>query len=172
MSRASKRRQPVGRPPKFAEPRRPITLTLPERTLAQLAGIDPDRARAIVKLADASAGDADGRTPHVQLVEIAPGTAVIVVGPSQALRRIPILELIEVAPSRYLLSMPPGTPVESIEIAIVDALEGVAATDPSERALLNELRQQLRWLRQDHRMTKAEIIFVSTPHTRQRRTAG
>ena len=39
-----------GRPPKFDEPSRPITLTLPESTLEGLRQIDADRGQAVVKL--------------------------------------------------------------------------------------------------------------------------
>jgi hypothetical protein len=42
----------IGRRPKFRGPRRPVTVTLPERTLATLAAIDADRARAIVKVTE------------------------------------------------------------------------------------------------------------------------
>ena len=44
-----------GRPAKFAEPSRPITVTLPERVLNLLAAVDPDRAKAITRLVDALA---------------------------------------------------------------------------------------------------------------------
>src|SRR5690606_34115626 len=49
MKQATLERAPVGRPPKFREPSGPVTVTLPNRTLAQLRRIDADRAKAIVK---------------------------------------------------------------------------------------------------------------------------
>ena len=48
-----------GRPPKFRCARRPITVTLPEDTLARLASIDADRARAIAKATDAALATGD-----------------------------------------------------------------------------------------------------------------
>ena len=51
---ASTSKSAGGRPPKFDEPRRPVTVTLPKRTLSALAALDADRARAIVKLVDAA----------------------------------------------------------------------------------------------------------------------
>ncbi|MGH6635657.1 MAG: hypothetical protein ACRED0_05815, partial [Gammaproteobacteria bacterium] len=70
-----------GRPPKFRGPRRPITVTLPENTLARLASIDPDRARAIVKATDTIMPfDAESHK-QVELVEVAPGLGIIIVGP-------------------------------------------------------------------------------------------
>ena len=40
-------KHPGGRPAKFAEPSRPVTVTLPERVLQLLAAVDADRAKAI-----------------------------------------------------------------------------------------------------------------------------
>ena len=80
--------------------RQPVTVILPERTLSQLAVINAGRARAIVKINDAVAGK--GRRPlrPLELAEMAPGQSLIVVGASQALKRIPWLKLIEIAPAR------------------------------------------------------------------------
>jgi hypothetical protein len=173
MKGTSKRRRPAGRPPKFAEARRPVTVTLPERTLRQLEALDADRARAIVKAAEATAAAGGrGQSPSVRLVEVEPGTAIIVVGPSRTLRRMELLRLVEVAPSRYLLALPPGTPTESIEVALLDALESLAPDETAERLLLNELRAGLRDLRHRRVMSKAEIIFVATERGARRRAAG
>ncbi len=150
-----------GRPPKFAEASRPVTVTLPERTLRQLGTIDADRARAIVKATDAGRRRYDrGRAPLVETVEIAKGQAVIVVGPSRGLRAIPWLRLVEIAPSRFLLAIPPGTAVDSLEVAILDKAQGGAHADPYERKLLLELYRVLRSCRQRQAVTKAEILFV------------
>src|SRR5215471_1223002 len=96
-----------GRPAKFSEPSRPVTVTLPERVLGSLARIDADRARAIVKATESVMRKS---IEGVELVEVAPGLGVIVVGPSDFLRKIDWLQLVEIAPARYLLSIPPGTP--------------------------------------------------------------
>jgi hypothetical protein len=52
MSYQNKKKK--GRPPKFRESRRPVTVTLPETTLARLAAINTDRAQAIVKAVGAA----------------------------------------------------------------------------------------------------------------------
>ncbi len=149
-----------GRPPKFTEARRPVTVTLPERTLRQLETIDADRARAIVKATDASIQFDHGAGPLVETVEVAKGQAVIVVGPSQSLRAIPWLRLVEIAPARHLLAIPPGTAVDSLEVAILDKAQGEAHADPHERKLLLDLYRVLRSCRQRQAVTKAEILFV------------
>lgn len=76
------------------------------------AGIDPDRTCAVVKVTEAVVGIGKGSSKPLELVEIAPGKALIVVGPSKALQKNPGVKLIEIARARYLVTIPPGTPVE------------------------------------------------------------
>ena len=153
----------IGRPPKFQEPRRPVTVTLPERTLSQLAAIDEDRARAIVKITDAAAGGGRRRCRPVELVEMAGGKSLIVVGPSQALKRIPGLKLIEIAPGRYLLTIPPGTAVESLEVALHDMINNSNMRhDERERAILQELITLIGHQRRSRRLSKAEILIINS----------
>ena len=151
-----------GRPPKFAEPRRPITVTLPERTLAQLESIDTDRALAIARAAEAFVGLCRPVSKNVELIEIAPGKAMIFVGPSPSLRRIPWLQLLETTPGRNLLIIPSGTAVDSLEVEILDLLEKGQAMRAGERSLLEELRSLLGTLRRTQRISKAEIIVFDT----------
>jgi hypothetical protein len=158
-----------GRPPKFREPRRPVTITLPERTLRLLAAVDRDRARAVVRVTDATVASADGPESRlVEVVEILPGIGIILVGASRYLRQIPWLRLVELAPGRLLLSIPSGTPVESLEIAVHDLLETVSTEDPRERAILEGLHALIRTLRRGRSLSKAiskafskaEMLFV------------
>jgi hypothetical protein len=151
-----------GRPPKFKEPRRPITVTLPESTLARLAAIEPDRARAIVKATNAAMpADAKGRKP-VELVEVMPGLGIIVVGPSRYLQKIKWLRLIELAPLRFLVTIPTGTAVDSLELELVDLLQSVKPDEEWEKPLLEDLRDLMRNLRLEGKLRKAELLFVDT----------
>lgn len=160
--RSSVKKHPGGRPPKFNEPRRPVTMTLPDRTLRRMASIDPDRARAVTKLVDAATGANAGGERCVELVKVAPGKAVIFVARSAHLGRIPWVRLVEVAPGRHLVSVAPGTPVEKLEVAIGDLLETVPADESDERELLSVLLQNIRAPRRNHRITKEEILFVES----------
>jgi hypothetical protein len=153
-------RKAGGRPPKFNEERRPITVTLPERTIRLLAALDPDRARAIVKATDIVAGSQDGQKKPVEVVEVMPGKAVILVGPNRALRRIGWLRLLEVAPARYLLTIPSGTPVDSLEVAIMDVLENLPEEEREDRHLLEELRTQIGSRRRSKTMSKEELLLI------------
>jgi hypothetical protein len=149
-----------GRPPKFNEASRPITVTLPERVLRNLAAVNPDRAKAITRLADSELGGAGSARNLVDLVEVAPGKAVILVAYSAYLATIPWLRLVEVAPARYLLSVVSGTSIERLEVAIGDLLESVPESDRDQRELLEALRQTIRTPRRNQRLVKEEILFV------------
>jgi hypothetical protein len=158
MRNAIKRR---GRPPKFREPVRPVTVTLPESTLARLAAIDPDRSRAIAKAAEAAVpaqSEADRQLP--ELVEVAPGVSVILVGPSRRLREIEWLRLMEIAPARYLLIIPSGTSIDSLELAVIDLMEKSEADDPWERTVLQRLRSLIGSLRRGSELSKAELLLI------------
>ena len=117
-----KKRKLIGRPPKFEEARRPITVTLPERTLQQLAAINPDRARAIVKATAVTLGFKSKNRSPVEVVEVYPGQAMIVVGPSKRLQEIEFLRMVEISPARYLLVISTGTPIEALEVAVQDLI--------------------------------------------------
>lgn len=149
-----------GRPRKFKEASRPITVTLPERTLRQLCRISEDRALAIAKAVDIVAGSAAHPMKPVEIVEVSKGKAIIVIGPSKILRKIPWLHMVEIAPTRYLLSLSTGTPVESLEVAIMDLIENLPPEETEERLLLEELRKCLSHQRRGKTMSKGELLFI------------
>jgi hypothetical protein len=160
-----------GRPPKFDEPRRPVTLTLPERTLARLTAINADRATAIVKLVDSVLPPANGHS-LVDVVEVAPGAAIILVAPSRYLRRIPWLRLAELSPGRHLVTILPGTPIDSLEVAILDLLESLPASEDYERKILNELRNLIGTGRREQKITKYEMLYVRPAPSHRRRASS
>ena len=156
-----KKRNPGGRPRKFAEASRPVTVTLPVKTLEQLQMVDTDRARAIARSAEWVAKSAETNQP-VEIVEVEEGRAIIVVGPSRSLRRIPFLRLVEIAPARFLLVVPTGTAIESLELAIVEVEDSLGPDEGYERSLLNEVRRYLTRQRQRNRVSKAELLLIDT----------
>ena len=151
----------LGRRPKFSEPRRPVTVTLPESTIRSLQIVDKDRARAIVKVTKAAV-DIGANRKHVEVVEVSPGTGIILVGPSLCLQKISWLRLVEIAPTRFLLSIPSGTPADSLELALNDLLETLPASEVAERTIIKDLRSLIRGLRLERSMSKAEMFFVDT----------
>ena len=158
---ASKKTGP-GRRPKFNEPRKPVTMVLPERTLGQLAAIDRDRARAVVKLAEHQAGGRGDPAAKVEVVSVAPGAGIILVGPLRTLRLIEHLRLAEVAPGRFLLTIPTGAAIESLEIKLVDLLENLPREHEAERPALEQLRAILSQQRKKKAVSKREFLLIAT----------
>ena len=151
-----------GRPPKFQEPRHPVTMTLPERILNLLSEIDPDRAQAVVKATMAVSGGNDD-FKFVELVEMAPGQSLIVIGPCQALRQIHWVSLIEIAPTRLLLTLPSGTPIEGLEVAVRDLVNDPKwVNHKREYAILHELLNLIGNQRRSKRLSKAELLIINT----------
>jgi hypothetical protein len=148
-----------GRPAKFAEPSRPVTVTLPERILRQLDMIGPDRAQAIARLVDAAVPNEETR-PRVEVAKTGTHTGLIVVGPSQRLKKIPFLQLVEIAPTRFLLALERGHDFRSLEIALRDVLDETDANEENEHSLLTELLEHIQRLRKSARVSMAEILFV------------
>ena len=152
--------RPRGRPPKFEGARHPVTTTLPEGTLQQLAALDDDRAVAIVKAAAAATRPSNGKKPLVELMDVCAGDAVIIVAPSKCLRSIEWLHLVEITPSRFLMAVPTGTPVEALELAVADLLDNLPSREDHERTILTELRGILSHRRRTQPIRKMEIMFL------------
>ncbi len=150
----------AGRPPKFDEPSGPVTVTLPDRTLDQLRRIDDDRAKAIVKAVNAFDRDRGTAPEETVVMQMAPGTGILVVPANRSLLTIPWLKMIEIAPARYLLTTLPGTPIEKIELALLDVLEDARYSTPQEVPMLQSLRDKMGGLRRGNRISQAEILFV------------
>jgi hypothetical protein len=147
-----------------------VTITLPERTLARLAAVDPDRATAIVKLVeDALPEGTNGGQKLVDVVRVARGAAVILVAPSRTLGRIPWLRLAEISPRRHLLTVVPGTPIESLEVAILDLIESLPASESYERTILTTLSKLIGTSRRSREISKFEMLYVRPTAQRSKR---
>lgn len=165
---SSDQRYGGGRPPKFDEPSRPITITLPESTLQGLQHIDPDRGRAIVKLTQEALREHEQEQPLVEVLEMAANTGLIVIAPSATLQRIPFLHLVKVAPTRFLIALDTGHDYRALELAVGDILEEVSLADGRERDLLTQLLDVTKKLRQSDRVSMAEILLVKLDNKRKR----
>lgn len=150
-----------GRPPKFAEPSRPVTVTLPERVLKKLQMINNDRGLAITKATDNLVPDSKLQRPPLEIVPISDGQGLIVIGFSNVLAQMPGIQLVEISPLRYIISMQQGSSVDSFELALTDSLDCLPAGETPETALLRELRDILTKIRRKQGMMKAEILLVS-----------
>ena len=160
MCPAAKNSRPGGRPRKFDEPSGPVTVTVPKRTLDQLRRVDEDRAKAIVKVVDAFVENGARAAADVEIIEVAPGTGVVVVPPTASLRKLPWLRMIEVAPMRYLLAIVPDASIEKTEVALLDLIDDARTTAPDDLPVLELLVDKLRDLRRRERISTAQILFV------------
>jgi hypothetical protein len=149
---------PAGRNPKFSEPSRPVTVTLPLSVLQQLEKVHLDRGKAIVKCVAMAAATSLKDKP-VEIVKISDSSGMIVIGPCRCLETIPWLRLVEISPNRFLISILPETSVTELEVAILDLIEHDLASD-DEKPLLEELRQYISRHRRKEAVTKREILLI------------
>ncbi|MCO5044083.1 MAG: hypothetical protein J5I99_01785 [Verrucomicrobia bacterium] len=156
-----KTRHPGGRPRKFHEPSHPVTVTLPDRTLNQLASIDHDRARAIVRVTDLALPHDVPPRRLIEVIEVSPGVGILVVPPSRFLKKIRLLRLAEIAPSRFLITIPSGTALAELEVALHDLADVIPEEEARERAIIQELLAMFRRLRRADQVSKAEIMLVA-----------
>jgi hypothetical protein len=147
--------------PKSDEMRRVVTLTLPEKTLQLLETLDQDLERAIVKLTDIAMQKAFPQGSAFEIVKVAPRKSVFIVGTDTMLARIPWLKLVEVAPGRNLITIPSGTSLESLEIAILELIENIPSESSMERKLLDEFCKYVGRLRRNKKISGVEIIIVN-----------
>ena len=105
-------------------------------------------------------GTSSGRK-LVEVVRVSSDAAVILVAPSRSLRRIPWLRLAEISSRRHLLTIEPGTSIESLEVAILDLMESLPAKQEYERAILAQLREVIGAGRRSRNISKFEMLYVS-----------
>lgn len=139
-----------------------VTLTLPKKTLQLLETLDHDLTRAIVKLADITTQKAFPRGSSFEVIKVAPRKSVLVVGSDTLLAKIPWLQLVEIVPGRNLITIPSGTSLESLEIAILELIENIPSNISMERKLLNEFRKYVGRRRRNKKMSVVEIMIVDT----------
>jgi len=136
---------------------------LPRRTVAHLSGIDSNLARAIVSVTERSLAR-ESKRPPVEIVDVSPGTSVLTVSASRVLREIPWLRPIEIDPGRFLLTVIPGTTIESLEGTIASLLDRLTeADDDRERRILIELGNTIRTLRESDTLRTMELSLVCVP---------
>nr|WP_321467395.1 hypothetical protein [uncultured Desulfobulbus sp.] len=150
-----------GRPPKFQEPSTSITLTLPKRILQNLEDIDKDRAKAIVKCVETVLSLGSEAENNVELINISEDAAVLAIGPCRSLESIPWLHLVEITPSRYLLTVPTGTPMTSLEVALLDLIETLPEEHKSDLETLLEIRLQLSQHRRQDQVNTREMFLLN-----------
>lgn len=161
MTESSGEKRRGGRPAKFAEPSRPVTMTLPDRVLRWLATVDADRAQAVTRVVDSLMESRGRKNRPVTTVRIGGGQSIILVGYSERLKRHPLLRLVEVAPGRHLISIRSGTAIESVEVALEDILDERPLAKTPEREMLEMLLDLIRSSRRTNATRKEEILIMA-----------
>jgi len=133
-----------GRPRKFAQPSRAITLTLPTAVIETLESIDHDLSRAVVRLAQPAA--ASRPHPPAELVSFG-RRAVILVNPTRTLEQRTGVVLVPFPDGRALICFDGSITPARLELMLRDALDEHDLPDEdglvfeSIRDLLKEVRR-------------------------------
>ena len=152
-----------GRPPKFGRPSRLVALTLPEDVLSSLRQVDPDPARAVVKLVETSAektNSQDDSKPVAELVTVGSRRSLIVVD-RRAFEKLPGVSLIPISQDRAFLAFEIGQDTGVLELELIDRIDD-PEVGPAETQALQELRKCLQKWRRDPelRFLLRSIIIV------------
>jgi hypothetical protein len=168
-TKADPRSAKGGRPSKFDEPSRPVTMTLPDRILDRLAEIDDDRAKAVVKAVEAALkGSPSENEEPVRELRVAEDEALLVVARSRLLASIPWLTMIELAPGRNLISLRNGVPIEKLEVTLGDLIDSNPRASAAERRILQTLLEKIRTPRRNQAVRTDEVLVVrSLPKDRE-----
>ena len=158
-------RRSRGRPRKFSEPSRTVTLTLPESVLETLATLHADVSQAIVRLTRRS-------TPRLQRkaadLLVFGQRAVITIRPTPSLELRAGVQLVPLPDGRALISFEEPTSLAALQLSLSDALE-----DPrmkaADRAVYENLLDILREARrsEDVSLEQRHIIVIEARPTRR-----
>jgi hypothetical protein len=109
-----------GRPRKFAQPSRAVSLTLPDAVISALREVDPDLGLAVVRLAQPEVR----KRPRLPVELFCFGhRAVIVVTPTRTLERRTGVTLVPLTDGRALISFDESITPAMLELRIEDVLD-------------------------------------------------
>lgn len=163
MKNAKKTSAKGGRPSKFDGPSTRITLTLPDSTLAKLAGIGPDRAKSIVKAVDAVTSPDDPSQPPAPIRQLpfGPRESILCLADNRLLRSIPWLSLVEIAPGRHVIALDGKISIEKFEISLLDLLdEPPEGTREEEIRSVQALLQMVRGPRRRNVLRTKSLLVI------------
>ena len=150
-----------GRPRKFDEPTRVVSLTLPESLIASLADVHSDLGLAVARLASQQV-EVKAPRPSAELVVFGK-RAVISVRPTDALERRLGVDLVPLADGRALIALDTPVSLADLELRIADSIED-GALSADERELFETLRDILRDARRssDVALVRRNIIVLQS----------
>ena len=149
-----------------------MTLTLPEDVLARLGAIDADVARAIVSLVEERRQPAKALwPPATRPAEISNfgHSAVIIVTPVKALKRLPGVQLVPIGKGRCLISLVPPHSIPQLELDIRDVI-AQGGSSRAELRTLEEIADILRAARASGDSVPRERTIIVFESKRPRRS--
>ena len=152
-----------GRPRKFAEPTRAVTITLPESVLSTLSSVHQDISRAIVHLTERRQRH---KHPLAELVAFG-RNAVITVRPTPSLEKRADVQLVPLPDGRALISFAQAQTIAELELRLDDALED-ASLPADDRELFEAIVRILKDARRSRTVTvqRRNIIVLETGRRR------
>ena len=138
-----------GRPRKFAEPTRAVTITLPESVLSALSSVHKDISRAIVQLTERRLRH---KHPLAELVTFG-RNAVITVRPTPSLEKRADVQLVPLPDGRALISFAQARTIPELELTLNDALD-----DQSLSADDRELFEAIVRILKDARRSRTVVV--------------
>jgi hypothetical protein len=155
-------KHPGNQSQKTNELKRVVTIALSEKTLSVLETCDRDLAQAIEKVTDRASQRAFPEGSSYEVVKVAPHKSVFIVGSNTHLAKIHWIKLVEVAPGRNLITIPSGTSLESLEVAVLELIENMPSDGIMDQALLKEFCKYVGRLRRNEKISTVEILLVDT----------
>lgn len=148
-----------GRPRKFPEASRTVTLTLPESVIATLSAIHHDLSRAVVGLTRRDTRDMRANRKAADLLVFG-RRAVITVRPTPSLEQAGV-QLVPLPDGRALIAFDDATSLSALQLSMADALDdGSLSTE--EKAVYEKMSEILREARQsgDISLEARQIIVL------------
>ena len=163
-----------GRPFKFGRPAQLLALTLPHDVVRGLRRIHADPAWAIVslyeKLGDKAPHPRPGPERHVELAQLSPDSALIVVDP-HLIQSVPGVSVVPVAAGRAFLAFGEGRGLADLEVAALDRLQQ-GKDSPAVRKKLAVFHRQIRDWRRSRRLRFSTRSIIIVERVNQARRDG
>jgi hypothetical protein len=161
-------RRSRGRPRKFADASRAVTLTLPDSVIATLRGIHHDLSQAIVRLTQRNRSRTRRKGADLMVFG---KRAVITIRPTPSLEMHAGVQLVPLPDGRALISFADPTSLAALQLSIADALDD-ADMPAADRQVYEHLGRILRDARRSDRVTLAQRHIIVLESARGARTNG
>jgi len=154
-----------GRPRKFQDPSRSVTLTLPEKIIDALEAVDHDLSRAVVRLAQPEMA----KQPHptAELSSFG-GRSIIVVHPTRTLEQRTGVFLVPLPDGRAIIAFDESMTPARLELKIQDELDDHRLPDEDAK-VFEAIRDILKEARRSQAVTLQQRSIMVIQSTKRRK---